>query len=210
MKSLTQVGVSRFVIVTGFEAAQVEGAARAAAAGASLEFVHNSRYAETNVLTSWLLGSHHLTRDHFYVHADTAFAPELLDRLIQTGTGAVNLTLDTHRCGDEEMKLRLVGERLVEISKTMPRAVATGEFTGVMSVRADLLPNLRVLAEDLLLRDDGDALFVEAVLQELLDQGHQELFSLVDITGVPWKEIDFPEDLEAANELFLRTGYAEE
>jgi choline kinase len=201
LTSFGQMGVERFVIVCGYEADQVARVARDLC-GDAVEIVLNDRYADTNVLTSWLLGSAHLFGDHYYAHADTVFDVALLRRLRQLGESAINLTYDRHACGEEEMKVRCEGSQLEAISKTMPSDMAAGEFTGVMSVQAAALQELRTIGGQLLQSDQADSLFVEAVLQELLDRGRANLFSLVDITGIPWREVDFPEDLSAADRLF--------
>jgi len=202
MRSLREVGVSRFVVVCGYRASDVEAAAREGAGVAAVAAVYNERYAETNVLTSWIVGSRHLEGNHIYTHADTVFSPALLDRLVNEGTGAINLTYDRHECGAEEMKVRLEGGELVQVSKAMESTAAHGEFTGIMSVQGHVLPDLRAVAHELLQSKDADLLFVEAALQELLDRGRGNLFSLVDISGIPWREIDFPEDLASANQMF--------
>lgn len=206
MTAFRDAGVERFVVVTGYEAREVERAAKEATPRATVEAVYNPRYAQTNVLTSWLLGSEKLRGDHYYAHADTVFAPELLEKLRDDARTAINLTFDGHECAEEEMKVRLQDDRLVEISKTMPSAHAHGEFTGIMSMSAEALVQLRRVASELLARDGADKLFVEAALQVLLERGMSSEFTLVDISGVPWREIDFPEDLAAAEALFRQAG----
>ncbi len=87
----------------------------------------------------------------------------------------------------------------------MVNETAAGEFTGVMSIRAHVLERLRSIASQLATGGDGDGLFFEAVLQQLIDRGEAALLNVVRVTGLPWREIDTPEDLMAARELF-RTG----
>lgn len=201
IEALREAGVRRLVIVTGYGADRVRAAVAASAPDLEAEFVHNPAFADTNVLYSWRLGSVRLSGDHYYLHGDTVFEPALLARLRDQGTGSAVLSVDTHACAAEEMKVRVSDGRIVEISKTMDPGHALGEFTGVMRVDAGALGLLRQHAEHLLERDQGRSMFVEAAVQRLIDADPRAV-DWVDITDLRWREIDFPEDLDAANELF--------
>ncbi len=103
------------------------------------------------------------------------------------------------------MKVVLDGRRLRRITKRMDPSQADGEFTGVLLARHSLLSALRSRAAELLRDDGGDRLFFEATLQSLIDDGIGAV-GWVDVTGVRWREIDYPEDLEMARSLFEASG----
>jgi L-glutamine-phosphate cytidylyltransferase len=195
-------GVERVVVVTGYEADQVETAARAAAPDLRFTFIRNSEFRTSNVLTSWLLGSHHLRGDYIYMHADTVFDPALLATLLLERSHAeVVLSVDRHSCGDEEMKVVVAGDHVADVSKTIDCDVADGEFTGVLFASSESTERLQAIATDLLSKPDGSKKFFEAALQVAIRSSAIEV-KWVDITGIRWREIDFPEDLDAANALF--------
>ena len=203
--ALRSVGVDRVVVVTGFRAELVKAAVDAVAPDMERLYVHNARYAETNVLTSWWLGSEHLTGDHYYMHADTVFEVAFLERLAQSEPDHIVLAVDRHDCAEEEMKVRLLGDDVIEISKEMNPGTAAGEFTGILRAPASLLTELREVADGLLSEAAGEALFFEATLGVLIRDAVTPVRWL-DVTGLRWREIDFPEDLDAANALFDGRG----
>ncbi len=197
LDALRRAGIADLVVVTGYGAEHVEAALGPGCA----TVVHNARFHETNVLASWTLGSAALHGDHVFMHGDTIFEPALLVRLLDEARGPVTLTVDRHPCGDEEMKVVADGERVMEISKGIAPERATGEFTGVLLARAEALVPLRNAASRLLAKPGGDKAFFEAAVVEVMTE-QPTAVGWVDITGLRWREIDFPEDLAAARQMF--------
>jgi L-glutamine-phosphate cytidylyltransferase len=198
LAALRTRGVNHVVVVTGYERALVEQAARAAGDDLHISFVDNPSFATTNVLASWFLGSGQLSDTHYYMHGDTVFEPDLLARVREPVGCDIVLTVDRHPCGDEEMKVRSVGDRVEHISKQLDPATVLGEFTGVLLMTAGVIPTVRSLARDLLDTPKGSRLFFEAALQTGIDSGRLNV-GWSDVTGMRWREIDFPEDLDAAD-----------
>lgn len=197
LEALFAVGVSRVIVVTGFAAECVERAV----ADRRVEFVHNARFRETNVLTSWAIGSAALCHDHFYLHGDTVFEPELLRRLLAKRSSGVVMSVDRHPCADEEMKVEVDGEHVVAVSKELPLDRTLGEFTGVMWVEQRLLDPLRHAASELLREPGSERFFFERAVERIIARQPEDVV-WVDITGLRWREVDFPEDLAAAESLF--------
>jgi choline kinase len=56
------------------------------------------------------------------------------------------------------------------------------------------------LSRDVLAGPSGDKAFFEAALQHGIDQNALQVH-WIDITGLRWREVDFPEDLVAAERL---------
>jgi len=197
--SFRVLGVNEVIIVTGYRSDEVK---RAIGNRANIRFVVNARYRETNVLASWLLGSEYLSEDHFYAHGDTVFEHAILERLMAVSMieSDVVLAVDRRACADEEMKVQYVGNRITAISKQIAARDAGGEFIGVQRVRGAIMQELRDLARQLLERG-GDRLFFEAALVELIKK-RSGAVTWADVTGLHWGEIDFPEDLSSARELF--------
>jgi choline kinase len=82
----------------------------------------------------------------------------------------------------------------------MPPAEAHGEFLGLARFSAAALPVIRSGTERVLSRGEFGSFF-EAALQEMIDAGELTP-GVVDTGDLPWREIDFPEDYEAAKSLF--------
>jgi choline kinase len=207
LDALAANSIRDVVIVTGFEAQQVIShvTRRQATGQFAFTFVNNDRFAETNVLTSWFEARAVLRDAYVYMHGDTIFEPELVRRLlVGADDQQLTLTVDTHPCADEEMKVAVDGNRVRLISKQMPPHEALGEFTGVMHVPRAAQARLAEATPALLASPTGNKMFVEAAIQHLIDVGG-ETPRLIDITGLRWREIDFPEDLAAARTMFSGT-----
>lgn len=200
LHALASEGISRVLVVTGFEAEQIEAHVERTGWKGQLHvtFVHNARYAATNVLASWACAAPLLRGDYVYLHGDTVFEPRFLSRLLaDSHDGNPLLAVDTHPCADEEMKVVADGLRVQLVSKQLDPTKVTGEFTGIMLVPMHAHAELVIAASQLLETSDADRLFVEAALQRCIDSGALTP-RMVDISGLKWREIDFPDDLAAA------------
>ncbi len=195
LDALNELGVERFAVVVGFQ--QERFRRRIQRSGVS--WVENPRYASTDLFESFRLGMHALEDGGWLLLADTLLRPELLRRMAASSADLV-LGLDRHPCGDEEMKLRLEDGRAVRMSKEIDPARADGEFVGVALLRGAGLERLRSVIRAQ--AEEGETRFLfERAFQALMDRRDPGL-DVVDVTGEPWVEVDFPEDLARARELF--------
>lgn len=185
--NLRQAGVENVTIVVGYRHEEV----RAAVSDAT--FILNERFAETNSLYSFSLASSKVTDDLVVLNADVLFPHEMLSRL--GGVADSALAFDSSSGDDEEhMKVHLRAGHLVRMSKKLPQTLTAGENVGLLRLHPDA----------------AQACFDASVM--LVRNGHQRdwvgtavsaiavshpIFG-VDIRGLPWVEIDYPEDLALA------------
>jgi len=196
--NLLSAGVKDIVAVTGFQ----EEALRSflSTRYPFIRYVHNERFAETNTIYSLYLAFPALTGDFFYLNGDVLFAPTLLKKLLAfPGTG---LAVEFKPCGEEEVKVVLSGTRITAISKQVPPDQARGEFTGIALFRRPMhgqfYESLKVEVE----KQKNVKDYFERALDAIADKVE---FHSVDITGEPFVEVDFPEDVERAKKLFPGT-----
>jgi choline kinase len=192
---LASRGVRRAIIVTGYRADLVRHAAeRRARDRLTLEFAFNPFWSVTNVLGSAWFARTLLADDFVYLHADTVFAPSILDDLLASSTD-VALPIDMRPVEPEQMKAEVVQGRVLELSKELPDERSAGEFIGIGLFRARVVPALRTAIEDTIEAGAGGAYF-EAAINQLIAGG--QVVHALEVRGRPWTEIDFVEDLEAA------------
>lgn len=208
LAALAEANIASVVIVSGFRADLLETAVSSRRFGReiAITFVRNHAYASTNVLASWFAAADSIHDDYVYLHGDTVFEPSLLHRLLARQSPAgPTLSYDPHSCSDEEMKVILREGAVERISKALDPAIVDGEFTGVLHCPVSAHEHIRIVAGQLLSEPEGHGQFFEAALQRGIDS---RLFDVaaVDIGGCRWREIDFPEDLDAARAMFQRTG----
>jgi len=184
-------GISDITIVTGYRNELFE---ERYGAQADIRLEYNPFFESTNVLGSFWFGMKHLNGDFLFMHADTYFENTILEILIEKN-GEIVLPIDRKKCGEEEMKVTLDGEdRVVRISKQIPSESSHGEFIGVAKICGGAVALVKQYAEFYMKRQLFTEFF-EVALQKCIDDGG--LFpEIVDVAGLVWNEIDFPEDYE--------------
>ena len=166
--------------------------------GKSLTYIENTRYAETNSLYSLWMARPLLYEGFVVLNCDVLFHPALLEDLL-TSHHHDALLLGYREAnqppfGDEEMKVKVRDGRVADMSKTMDPAEADGENLGIVKFGArgaaalvDIMD--RIVGEDRL-REWAPRAFAEFAQQHPLHA--------IGTRGLPWIEIDFPEDYERA------------
>ncbi len=192
IRTLKRARINDVVVVVGCQADRVR-----AAAGPSVTYVENSRFAETNSLYSLWTARALLYEGFVVLNCDVLFHPGLLDALLATHHDAA-LLIDYRQAGqiygDEEMKVKVRHGFVVDMSKTMDPAEADAENLGIVKFGPASVPHLvgimdRIVAEGGL-REWAPRAFCEFAQQRPLHA--------LGTRGYPWIEIDFPEDYERA------------
>ena len=202
IEALRANGVDDIAVVVGCQADSVRRTC-----GLGITYVENTRFAQTNSLYSLWLARPLLLDGFVVMNCDVLFHPQLLTDLLESRHhNALLVSYDEGPLGDEEMKVKVRRGRVVDISKTMDASEADGENVGIVKFGADgarVLANIlndRVAAGGL--RDWAPRAFGEfANVQALYAIGTR---------GLPWTEIDFPEDYQhAVNEVLPAIEEAE-
>jgi choline kinase len=195
VEALREAHINDIVIVLGFEAERIRSLYEHTAS-----FVINSRFEETSSMYSLWLAREHL-RDGFVVlNCDVLFHPQLMTRLLSSPfEDALLIDLvdkNNNNLGDEEMKIKLSDDLVVDISKDMDPAEADGENVGIVKFSPT---GARRLVEEM------DVLIANGRLREWAPRAFREFaqrFPLhaISTADYPWIEIDFPEDYRRATE----------
>ena len=186
-------GVDDIAVVIGCEADRVRRAC-----GHDITYIENVRYAQTNSLYSLWMARPLLYEGFVVLNCDVLFHPALLTDLLSSRHE--NALLLGYReasqpaYGDEEMKVKVSGGRVVDMSKAMDPAEADGENLGIVKFGARGAAALVRIMDDLVasgrLRDWAPSAFAAFAQRHPLHA--------VGTRGLPWIEIDFPEDFERA------------
>lgn len=191
--NLTSQGIDEIVMVTGYQAKKIE-----AAGGPDIRYIYNPFYEITNSLVSLWFARHEINGDFVYLHADVVFDRRILEKLICQPADFC-LAVDKKSCVPEDMKVRVDGEQMVEISKNIDSHQAYGEFTGLAKCSKEGCKALTKVL-DVMVREGELMLWFESAIQRLIDQG--EKVYKCETEGWPWIEIDFVDDLEKAKTIF--------
>src|SRR5919106_1807338 len=116
IRLLRNAGVSEIVVVVGCAAETVRRTCH------GVEFVENTRFAQTNSLYSLWLARPLLDEGFVVMNCDVLFHPQLLDDLLTARHEDALLVGyqedDSEPLGDEEMKVKVRRGRVLEIAKT--------------------------------------------------------------------------------------------
>jgi len=186
--ALRRCGVDAITVVAGYHAADV----RRVCPG--VEFAHNRRFASTNSLYSLWLVRDLIAGGFVVLNADVLFHEQLLVDLLTSRYDDALLVAapdgEAPALGDEEMKVRVRGGRVVDIAKTLDPAEADGESVGIakfgVAGAAALVEEMNRLVGAGARREWLPAAFAAFCRRRPL--------RVVDTRGFPWIEIDFPED----------------
>jgi len=197
LEALHAVGVRHVVIVVGHCADQVRALAASGPAGMIIECVHNPDYQKGSVLSLLSAREAILGGSTLIMDADVVFPREFLRRLVESP--APNALLIDRGFADtgEEVKIYTEGGRVIALGKkVMPKAWdLVGEGIGFFKCGVAAAPDLVRLLEHVSEESQGlceyeDALHLIVSCQPVAP---------VDVTGLPWTEVDFVEDLRRAD-----------
>ena len=198
--NLARVGVSSIVIGTGYRADDLKAEAAAADFPGEIEFVHNPDFEEGSVITMAVLGEAMIGAGGpvILMDADVLYDPKILARLANSAHANCLLVDRDFEEGDEPVKICVRGEaNLVDFRKIVETPFDwCGESVGFFKWSPAMADNLTRRAEGYISRGDRGAPYEEVIRDAILDVPSD--FGLEDITGTPWVEIDFPQDVVKA------------
>jgi L-glutamine-phosphate cytidylyltransferase len=189
--TLRASGVRDIVVVIGFGGDSIREHC-----DNEVSFVENIDFAQTSSLYSLWLAREHLSEGFVVLNSDVLFHPQMLADLLESNHPDALLISDTDATplGDEEMKIKLQDEFVVDISKTMSPLDADGENVGIVKFGAAgakvLVEYMNELIANGAKKDWAPRAFLEYAR-------HHPLHAL-STGGLPWIEIDFPEDYQRA------------
>jgi choline kinase len=194
LEGLAAAGVREAVVVTGFGEEAVRAAIGEGPAGIRVRYVSNPRYREGAILSLWVARGV-LDGPVLVMDADVLCGPDMIARLVRSPRpNCFLLDASVETTGEEQMLL-VRGDRVCNIVRGgAPGYELTGESVGFLKLSAAAA---RVLRELLAARVAAGhtAIEHEETYPELLERV-EVVFERVD--GMPWTEIDFPEDITHA------------
>ncbi len=199
-------GVDEVVLGVGFEAGRVTAELdRLSLDGAMrISTVFNPDYARGSVVTIWSLrDALSAGGDVLVMDGDVLYDRRMLKRLLSTHHRNCFLLDRDVEPGEEPMKLAMKDGVPVDFRKTLERphdfyGESVGFFRLDQSAARDLAGAAKVLIDA---GRDGE--YFEEALRDVLLASLPGRFGVEDVTGLPWIEIDFPEDVVRAEREIL-------
>lgn len=199
---LESAGIGRVVIGVGYKAEMIRAEIRRSKCRMQIETVFNPDFRQGNIVTLWRLREELSSGENvLLMDADVLYDHRIMHRLVHSPIPNCFLMDRNFEQGDEPVKLCLRERRIVEFGKHVdpgPDWDTQGESVGFFKLSAGMASRLRSTAETFVAAGRLEAFYEEA-LRVLALEGDGKAFGVEDVTGLPWIEIDFPQDIEKAN-----------
>jgi choline kinase len=133
--------------------------------------------------------------------ADVLYAPGLMERLVGTSWPGCLLLDRAIEPGDEPVKLCVRDGRIVDFHKRPTEAHEWhGESVGFFRFAPDIAEELAGRVEHYV-ASGRRTMEYEEPIRDMIMASPAERFGFEDISGLPWIEIDFPDDVVKAEAL---------
>jgi len=191
---LKKLGISDIYIVVGHCAGLIEKEFEG-----EVTFLHNRQYSSTSLLSSVVLGKDHLVGSDFIVMTgDSLMHPKIMGSFLEE-PGQVLASVELKACDEEDFKAIIKNDKIVAMSKEIPLHQASGEFTAMVRVPKEA--SMAFFEEtEKFIQDGGTKKYIADIVMFLQNRNFE--VRPVYTNGLPRIEIDFPQDLERAREIY--------
>ena len=199
---LAALGVQDVAIGIGHQALTIERTL-AALGQQDVSTIYNPDYEQGSILTLWCVrdaltaGGPVLLMD-----GDVLYDRRVLEPLVETHHADCLLVDRAYEPGDEPVKVGVAGGVPTDFGKTIdPSVEPYGESAGFFRL-SEGTANALVETAGRMIDEGGSERPVEDAIAAVLRAANPP-FGFEDVTGLPWIEIDFPEDVERAEQVIL-------
>ena len=196
LDALASCGVVDVTIVVGYQQQRLREHL-----GDRVRFIENVRYQETNSLYSLWLARERVAQGAVIMNSDVLVSSALIAKLVDSPAEDAVLVDANSTLAEEEMKVKIWQGFAIDFSKELAPWDADAENVGILKFGARGGRRLAAHLDALVAKGDVNAWAPQAfkaVAQEWP-------LRAIATDGLPWTEIDFPEDLERARQMVTRT-----
>ena len=188
VQALRWAGVQRIVVVAGHRADDVRDALPP-----GTPVIINPDYLETDSLYSFWLARQELEEEVLVLNGDVLFHPVIARALVRRPRSALAYDSRTGRA-EEDMKLIIRGGGLAAMGKQLAPERSCGENVGMVRL-SGAATEAAFDAAGLLIAAGRTRDWVTSAFSRIA-RSHR--IDCMDVAGLPWAEIDVPEDLARA------------
>ena len=200
LDSLFKAGIRHVTLVVGYEADSIIDHVGTLSSRPEVAFVYNPAYLKGSVLS--LLAAKEIMNSGetvLVLDADVLYHPRILQTLVESPNPNCYLIDRDFAAGDEPVKIAIHEGKMVEFRKALPADLefdTLGESVGFFKFNGDIAAEISRTCSGY--NTDGllGAPHEEALRDVLMAM--PSAFACEDVTGLPWLEVDFPEDIERA------------
>lgn len=192
--ALAQLGVTRICMVVGYKQDHIREAVVSYPSHVEVTFLVNPDFERGSIGSLWT-AREAMDDDVVIMDADVLFHPTVLERLLTSSHVNALLMDETVKQHTEECMVVTRQGRVTALSKQVPDEYdLVGEGVGFLRVERAAVSQLLRSVETYVKQGLLDVEYEDA----LVDFFREVPVGVEKIGGLPWIEIDFPEDLERA------------
>jgi len=197
---LKSLNIKAVTIVTGFESKMI--IEHLDDSTIPIHYILNERYTQGSILSLECARKILLNEPEFILmDADVLYDSRIMSRLINTKIRNCLLLDRNFIDGEEPVKICVDRDgKINEFGKVIPSKVNydfQGESVGFFKFDNYIGNELVSIIDDYIAKEESEMPYEEVIRKSLLK--FPEKFGFEDISGIPWIEIDFPEDVERAD-----------
>jgi choline kinase len=202
-EALEGVGIKEVVIVVGYLQGKMKQFIDDAFPNINIQTCFNPDFQRGSILSLWA-AREFFNEDLLIMDADVLFPKQFLSMLIQSPHPNLMLLDQSVQSQGEEQMLLVKNDRVIECAKKV-QEISPGDFD-MMGEGVGFLKISRSSAEKL------KQILKYFVQQGKVDQEYEDTFhaffkevevKFLPVGGIRWTEIDFPEDIQKAENLIL-------
>ena len=196
--------ISSVTIVVGYKSDRIKAEIAELKPNLDINFIQNDRFNRGSNLSLWhALDVLKRGQSVLFMDADVLYSPALLDSLLSETDKSI-VPYDTgFEPGEEPVKVCLRDGKAVDFGKNVGQSYdIVGEWPGFIRlspVAARFVANIL----DHQVKTGTIDTPCEDSFRSMILATHEDEIEFRDVTGIPWIEIDFPEDIERAHKAIV-------
>jgi choline kinase len=205
LATLAHFGLDDLTLAVGYEAAQIEHEIAAAGGPVRISTRFNEHFADSSLLSLWCVRDALAAGEPvLYMDADVLYDWRLIERLLEAPCPDCLLIDRNVEPGEDPVKVCLQGGQVVDFHKQIraPAYDFWGEWVGFARFGAETAARIVPAMERYLVAGRTEVIYEEP-LRDVILASPPGTFGVADISGLPWIEIDFPDDLRRAKDEIL-------
>ncbi len=206
LRILAHFGIDRVDMCVGFRAEDIAEELARLGAAERVVTLHNPDFGRGSIVSLWTMREVFASGEPvIYMDGDVLYDHRMIGRLLEAPPPSCFLMDRDIDPGEDPVRLCMREGRLVDFHKRPqhPHDWA-GEWIGFARFAPEASGEIARVVESYIDEGKRDRIY-EEVFRDVMLSAPEGDFGVEDITGLPWVEIDFPEDLEKAErEIFPR------
>jgi choline kinase len=202
---LAQFGITDILVICGYRQDEIKASLDSLKINVHIQTEFNPDYESGSVISLWTAHSFLESGDDIILmDADVLYDPAILQRLIETSHENCFLLDRDFVPGDEAVKICVLGNTMVDFRKLIESQLQfdyQGESVGFFRFNPEIAKELVQRCKNYIDNSKKDEPY-EEVLRDLLLET-PDAFDFEDVSGLAWIEIDFPEDVQRAQNEIL-------